>query len=53
MLKWALIFLIIALISGALGFKSVSGAAATISKVLFFLFLILFLLFVALAYLIV
>ncbi|MDQ2972362.1 MAG: DUF1328 domain-containing protein [Rhodanobacteraceae bacterium] len=44
MLKWAIIFAIIALISGGLGFTRVSGAAATIAKVLFVIFLILFVL---------
>ena len=43
MLKWAIIFAIIALVSGGLGFTRVSGAAATIAKVLFAIFLILFL----------
>jgi len=42
-LKWAIIFAIIALVSGGLGFTRVSGAAATIAKVLFAIFLILFL----------
>ncbi|MCM2369246.1 DUF1328 domain-containing protein [Aporhodopirellula aestuarii] len=42
MLGWALTFLIIALIAGALGFGMVAGTAATIAKVLFFVFLVLF-----------
>lgn len=44
MLKWAIIFAIIAFISGGLGFTRVSGAAATIAKILFVIFLILFVL---------
>jgi uncharacterized membrane protein YtjA (UPF0391 family) len=43
MLKWALIFAIVALIAGALGFTGVAGAAATVAKVLFFIFLVVFL----------
>lgn len=39
MLKWAIIFGIIALISGALGFGGIAGAAAGIAQVLFYLFL--------------
>ncbi len=48
MLKWALIFLVIALIAGALGFGGIAGAAMGIAKVLFFLFLVVAVLFVAL-----
>lgn len=39
MLKWALIFLVVALIAGALGFTGVAGAAASIAKILFWLFI--------------
>jgi uncharacterized membrane protein YtjA (UPF0391 family) len=42
MLRYALIFLIIALIAGALGFFSLSGTAMYIAKVLFFIFLVIF-----------
>ncbi len=42
MLYWALVFLVVALIAGALGFGAVSGLAATIAKILFFVFLVLF-----------
>ena len=44
MLKWAIIFAIVSLISGWLGFGGVSGATATIAKVLFACFVILFVL---------
>jgi len=40
MLKWAIIFAVIALIAGALGFTGVAGAAAAIAKILFFVFLV-------------
>lgn len=42
MLSWALTFLVIALIAGVLGFGGIYVAAAGIAKILFFLFLILF-----------
>ena len=44
MLKWAIIFLVISLIAGALGFTGVSAGAARIAKILFAIFLGLFLL---------
>ncbi len=43
MLTWALLFLIVALAAGVLGFGMVAGTAAWIAKVLFVLFLVLFL----------
>lgn len=42
MLYWALMFLLIALVAGALGFGVVAGTAAWIAKVLFVVFLVLF-----------
>ena len=42
MLSWALVFLIIALIAAAFGFGGIAIAAAGIAKILFFLFLVLF-----------
>jgi uncharacterized membrane protein YtjA (UPF0391 family) len=39
MLRWALTFLIIALVAGLLGFTGIAGAAASIAKFLFFLFI--------------
>jgi uncharacterized membrane protein YtjA (UPF0391 family) len=42
MLRWALIFLVIALIAAALGFTGVYVAAAGIAKLLFYVFVILF-----------
>ncbi|HEY6290680.1 MAG TPA: DUF1328 family protein [Terriglobia bacterium] len=44
MLYYAVVFLIIAIIAGLLGFGAVAFAAAGIAKLLFFFFLILFLL---------
>jgi len=43
MLRWALIFLVIGLVAGVLGFTSVAGASIAIAKTLFFIFMIVFL----------
>lgn len=43
MLKWALIFLVIALIAAAFGFTDIAAASAGIAKILFGIFLFLFL----------
>ncbi|HUI43103.1 MAG TPA: DUF1328 family protein [Terriglobia bacterium] len=43
MLYYALVFLIVAIIAGLLGFGAIAFAAAGIAKLLFYLFLILFL----------
>ncbi|MBO9546211.1 DUF1328 domain-containing protein [Caulobacter sp.] len=42
MLNWAVTFLVIALIAALLGFTSIAGTAIGIAKILFFVFLILF-----------
>lgn len=42
MLSWALTFLVIALIAAALGFGVLAGTAMWIAKVLFIVFLVLF-----------
>ena len=42
MLYYSLIFLVIALIAGALGFGFIAFAAAGIAKICFFLFLVMF-----------
>ena len=44
MLRWAVIFLIISLIAALFGFTGISAAAAGIAKVLFFIFVTLFVL---------
>jgi uncharacterized membrane protein YtjA (UPF0391 family) len=43
MLRWAIIFLILGLIAGALGFTGVAGASFAIAKILFFIFVAIFL----------
>ena len=42
MLRYALIFLIIALLAGILGFGVIAGTAALFARVLFLIFLVLF-----------
>jgi len=44
MLRWSVIFLVVALIAGLLGFTTIAGTAIEIAKILFFIFLFLFLL---------
>ncbi len=43
MLQWALTFLVIALIAAIFGFGGIAIASVEIARILFFLFLILFL----------
>ncbi len=47
MLKWALIFFIVALVASGLGFTGVAGAAAGIAQVLAFIAIALFVIFLA------
>jgi len=42
MLRWTVVFLIVALIAAAFGFTGIAGDAADIARVLFFLFVVLF-----------
>jgi uncharacterized membrane protein YtjA (UPF0391 family) len=41
MLYWALMFFVVALIAGVLGFGGIASASAGIAQVLFFVFLVL------------
>jgi uncharacterized membrane protein YtjA (UPF0391 family) len=45
MLKWALIFFVVSLVAGLFGFTGIAVGAAEISKILFFVFLVLFAIF--------
>jgi uncharacterized membrane protein YtjA (UPF0391 family) len=49
MLKWALIFLVVGLVLGALGFGGIGGAFVGIAKLLFFIAIALFVIFLVLA----
>ena len=40
MLTWTIIFFVISLIAGGLGFSGISGAAATVARFLFLIFIV-------------
>jgi uncharacterized membrane protein YtjA (UPF0391 family) len=42
MLQWALTFLVLAIVAGVFGFGLIASAAVGIGKILFFLFILLF-----------
>jgi uncharacterized membrane protein YtjA (UPF0391 family) len=42
MLTYALVFFLVAIIAGVLGFGVIAGTAASIAKILFVIFLVLF-----------
>jgi uncharacterized membrane protein YtjA (UPF0391 family) len=42
MLRWAAIFFVIAIIAALFGFGGIAEGAASIAKVLFFIFIVLF-----------
>jgi uncharacterized membrane protein YtjA (UPF0391 family) len=42
MLQWALIFLVVALVAGALGFGGIAIISVELARILFFIFLVLF-----------
>lgn len=42
LLKWAFIFLVVALVAAAFGFTGIAAGAASIAKILFYLFLGIF-----------
>jgi uncharacterized membrane protein YtjA (UPF0391 family) len=42
MLRWALLFLVVAIIAAIFGFSNIAGTSAWIAQVLFFVFLVLF-----------
>jgi uncharacterized membrane protein YtjA (UPF0391 family) len=42
MLRWAFIFLVVGLIAALLGFTNLAGASIEIAKILFFIFMVIF-----------
>jgi uncharacterized membrane protein YtjA (UPF0391 family) len=44
MLRWTVIFLVIAIIAAVFGFGNIAAGATDIAKILFFIFLVLFVL---------
>ncbi len=52
MLKWALFFFVISIVAGLFGFTGISAAAGGIAKILFFIFVALFVILLAVALLV-
>ena len=50
MLKWALIFFVVSLVAGALGFTNIASGAAGLAKILFGLFLVIAVVIVIIAF---
>ena len=50
MLRWAIVFLVVALIGALFGFTNVAGTAYLAAKIVFFVFLVLFVLSLLLGY---
>ena len=50
MINWALVFLVVGLIAGVLGFTGLAGAAIGVAKILFFIGLALFVIMLVLGY---
>jgi uncharacterized membrane protein YtjA (UPF0391 family) len=48
MLRWALIFALIAIVAGLLGFTGIAAGAAAVAKTIFFIFLGLVVVFILL-----
>jgi len=42
MLRWAFIFLVIGLIAAVLGFTNIAGVSIALAKILFFIFMVIF-----------
>ena len=42
LLRWALIFLVVALLAAVLGFGGIAGGAADVARIFFYLFLAVF-----------
>lgn len=42
MLYWAVVFLVVAIIAGIFGFTGIAGTSIWLAKVLFFVFIVLF-----------
>jgi uncharacterized membrane protein YtjA (UPF0391 family) len=42
-LRWALVFFLVSIVAGLLGFTDISIASADIARILFYIFLIIFL----------
>jgi uncharacterized membrane protein YtjA (UPF0391 family) len=43
LLRWALVFFLVSVVAGILGFTDISAASADIARVLFYIFVVIFL----------
>ncbi len=50
MIKWALVFLVVGLVAGLLGFTGIAGAFIGIAKLLFFIAIAIFVIMLLLGY---
>jgi len=50
MLRWALVFLVVALLSALFGFTDVAGTSMVAAKILFFVFLVMFIVSLVMGY---
>ena len=50
MLRWALVFLVVALLSALFGFTDVAGTSMVAAKILFFVFLVMFIVSMVMGY---
>lgn len=50
MLRWAAIFFVISIVAALFGFTGIAAGAADIAKVLFFIFLVICIIFLALGF---
>lgn len=48
MLKWALLFFVVSLIAGLFGFTGIAAGAAAVAKILFYIAVVLFVVFLLL-----
>jgi uncharacterized membrane protein YtjA (UPF0391 family) len=49
MLRWALIFFVVSIVAGVFGFTNISSAAGGIARLLFFIFVAVFIVFLVLS----
>ena len=50
LLKWALIFLVVSIIAAVFGFTDISAASADIARILFFVFVVIFIVLLVLGF---
>jgi uncharacterized membrane protein YtjA (UPF0391 family) len=50
MLRWAVLFLIVAIVAAVFGFGGIAAAATDIARILFFVFVVLFIIALVMGY---